>query len=92
MINEFFIGNFAQTAVEHVGRRLSGRITDLVTNWYSYQYDGSSSGMHTYIEDGGFDMYDTGNQVSVMLPICVMLENLFLFRIYYLHHEFTIPL
>ena len=51
--------NFAQTASVSVGRHLLGRIASLVSNWYSYTYDGTPQD----IADGGNDMYDSGNRV-----------------------------
>ena len=37
-------------------------ITDLVTDWYNYDY--GYDGGNFQINDGGFGMYDHGNRVS----------------------------
>ena len=31
---------------------------------YNYKYDRNNTDKHNYIDDGGQDMYDTGNKVS----------------------------
>ena len=31
---------------------------------YNYKYDMNNTDKHNYIDDGGRDMYDTGNKVS----------------------------
>ena len=40
-------------------------IRNAVPNFHSYLYDGANGTHGTYITDGGSDMYDTGNVVSV---------------------------
>ena len=44
----------------------SYHIRDLIHNFYPYRYDGFNK-----IEDGGYDMFDLGNQVSKNLKICI---------------------
>ena len=37
----------------------------VIPNWYNYTYD---VGLYSsYINDGGFDMFDTGNEVSYFI-------------------------
>ena len=50
------------TVASAVSTRLAGRIERIIPGWYNYRYDGSSP--FNFINDGGEDMYDIGNQVK----------------------------
>ena len=41
-------------------QRVSTSITDVIPDWYEYDYDGDDL---TSIGDGGIDMFDDGNRV-----------------------------
>ena len=43
----------------------------IIPNWYDYSYDARFS--NNYILDGGFDMFDNGNQVTyiIIMLFCV---------------------
>ena len=48
---------------EEIALRLNNFLPDYIPNWYSYNYDVPGIGSH--IQDGGNDMYDGGNYVSL---------------------------
>ena len=39
----------------------------IIPNWYNYRYDNRFS--NNYIQDGGFDMFDNGNQVNFITKL-----------------------
>ena len=48
-------------AVNAIASRLLNRIQNIILGWYNYIYDNA---LLTFIDDGGSDMYDVGNEVS----------------------------
>ena len=45
----------------------SSFIRQTISNWYNYRYDAGLS--NNYISDGGFDMFDHGNQVNFITKL-----------------------
>jgi len=45
--------------------RSSGSIRNAVSNWFSYNYDGNR--IPSLIADGGMDLFDRGNMVSIIV-------------------------
>ena len=58
----FLTDNFAEAVAVAVSLRLSNQIKNIISGWYSYIYDNP---MLTVINDGGNDMYDSGNRVRI---------------------------
>jgi len=59
----FFLDNFAEEIALRLDRRLFQEINSIIVDWHNYAYDQRIP--FNAITDGGDDMYDTGNQVSL---------------------------
>ena len=62
-ISFIYSDNIAHAAAVNIGQHIVRRISNLVSNWHNYDYEGN----RFLIDDGGGDMYDTGNQVIAMV-------------------------
>ena len=58
----FLTDNFAEAVAVAVSLRLSNEIKSIISGWYNYIYDNP---LLTLINDGGNDMYDSGNLVRI---------------------------
>ena len=64
-----FIELSVDTFLDNLGN-ISKHISNSITNWFNYRYDGRNS--HS-ISDGGQDMFDEGNIVSENLTLIFMI-------------------